>query len=250
MLLVADVGNTSTTFGLFRGRRLLRQWRHATESGRTGARYVAQLKRHLGKNKPTACVFGSVVPQLDRPLKTAVKRATGLTAIAITPRSKLGFKLKVDRPREVGADRVLNTLAALELYGKPAIVLDFGTATTFDCISRGGDYIGGAILLGPDLAAKALNRHTAKLPQVRMAKTRRVIGRNTVECIQAGLYHGYLGMVQHVLKASIRELGGRPKVIATGGLARLFAKDLVEVQAVEPDLTLHGLRLAYAKVAR
>ncbi|HVE11901.1 MAG TPA: type III pantothenate kinase [Elusimicrobiota bacterium] len=249
MLLAADIGNTNVTLGAFEGARLVRQWRLATDPGRTADEYGSEVlsfwERTFPGRRPEAFVYGSVVPKLDHVFETLSRKYLGLRPRAVGARSRLGIRIKVDKPSEVGADRVLNALAAHRLYGGPAIVLDFGTATTFDCVSARGDYLGGAILIGPRLAAEALARATAKLPEVEIVPTRRVIGKNTVECIQAGLYYGYLGMVRLVLEKSIKEMGRpRAKVIATGGLARLFAKDLGKVRMAE-DLTLQGLRLAY-----
>ncbi len=250
MLLAADIGNTSITLAAFRGRRLVKRWRLISDPRRTSAAYARDLASVAGRRGFDAVIYGSVVPRLDRTFAAAVRRRFGIQPIAVTPRSRLGFKVRVDKPSEVGADRLLNALAAHRLYGGPAIVLDFGTATTFDCIASNGDYLGGAILLGPELAAKALRLYTAKLPEVRVAPTRRVIGKNTVECIQAGLYHGYIGMVERVLRLTARELtrGRRRKVhvLATGGLAGPFARSLPMVRRVVPDLTLLGLRDAYA----
>lgn len=164
----------------------------------------------------------------------------------VGPRSPLGLKLRVEEPDQVGADRLLNALAAWRLYGGPAVVLDFGTATTLDCLSARGEYLGGAILVGPELMARALSEHTARLPQVDLAKPRRYVAKNTVECIQVGLYHGYLGMLESILSATLREMRA-PKalVLATGGLAELYAPAVKRVRRVVPDLTLQGLRLAY-----
>lgn len=250
MLLAADIGNTNITLAAFRGRRLVKRWRLISDPRRSAAAYARDLARIGGRRGFEAVIYGSVVPKLDRTFALAVRRRFGVMPIAVTPRSKLGFEIRVDKPSEVGADRLLNSLAAYRLFGGPAIVLDFGTATTFDCIAANGDYLGGAILLGPELAAKALRLYTAKLPEVKVAPTRRVIGKNTVECIQAGLYHGYVGMVERVLRLTVLELtrGRRRKVniLATGGLARPFARALPMVRRVVPDLTLLGLRDAYA----
>jgi type III pantothenate kinase len=171
--------------------------------------------------------------------------------LEVTPKSPLGIKLKVDKPSEVGADRLLNALAAHRMFNSPAIVIDFGTATTFDCISAKGDYLGGAILLGPALAAESLSLHTAKLPKVSVRPTKRVVGKNTIECIQAGLYYGYAGMIKNVLDLSLKEMcrdsrkRRRIKVITTGGLAGLFNEELERVDLNVPDLTLNGLQAAY-----
>lgn len=246
MLLAVDVGNTNLTVGVFAGDRLLRQWRLETDPRRSADWYARALKCPFRKLPalPDAVVYGSVVPGLDRTLESALNKAFGLKASAVGPRSRLGFKLKVKTPGQVGADRVLNAVALKALVGAPAIAIDFGTATTFDCVDASGDYMGGAILLGPNSAARALHEFTAKLPLVKVRKPPRAIGRDTVECLEAGLYFGYLGMVREVLARTKAEMGGKPAVVATGGLAPLFLKDLPGVRA-EPDLTLHGLRIAH-----
>lgn len=243
MLLALDVGNTNVTAGLYAGRRLLSQWRHETRAA--AGELATAARRH--KARVDAVVIGSVVPQVDAKLRAAVRRSFGVEPVFVTPRSALGLKLRVKTPSQVGADRILNALAARELFGAPAVVIDFGTATTFDVLSRAGDYLGGAILPGPKLAAVILHEKTAKLPLVPVAKPKRVIGRDTVECIQAGLYFGYLGMIEKVLTLTLRELDARATVIATGGLARLFLPDLRGVEHA-PDLTLDGLRIAYERL--
>jgi type III pantothenate kinase len=246
LLLAVDVGNTNLTVGAFAGDRLIRQWRIATDPRRSAEWYARGLKgpfRSLPR-LPDAVVYGSVVPALDRVLQAAVKKAFGLKALAVTPRSKLGIKLKVKTPSQVGADRILNAAALRALVGGPAIAIDFGTATTFDCVDAEGDYVGGAILLGPNSAARALHEFTAKLPLVKIRKPARAVGRDTVSCIEAGLYFGYLGMIGEVLARTKAEMGGRPAVVATGGLAPLFLADLPGVRH-EPHLTLQGLRCAH-----
>ncbi len=251
MLLALDVGNTNITLGAFEGPRLAREWR--LETGRA----PTQLGRKLlslvraGRLKADAVVYGSVVPAINRVLEQAVREACGVRPLAVTPRSPLGLRLKVRRPLEVGADRILNALAAFELSRGPAVVLDFGTATTFDCVSREGDYLGGAILPGPRMAALALAEGTAQLPLVEIRRPRRAIGRDSVECLQSGLYFGYLGMVEKMLALTLRELremgAPRARVLATGGLAGLFARDMPGIPLVR-DLTLQGLRIAYERL--
>lgn len=254
MLLALDVGNTNITVGAFKGESLQRTWRLSTDLKKTTDEYGVALKSlwpaELGPVE--WAIYGSVVPDLDRTIETAVRQYLGVKPEVVSYLSPLGIRLKVDKPREVGVDRILNALAVYRLYGGPAVVIDFGTATTFDCVSIDGEYLGGAILPGPRLAAAALHEHTAQLPEVAVAKPKRVIGKNTVECIQAGLYYGYLGMLERVLHETIAEMGtGRrsPKFIATGGLAKLFAGDLANIPQV-PDLTLQGLRLAHEALGK
>ena len=252
MLLALDVGNSNITAGVFAGRDLLATWRHETSSpSRVICRDLAvELRRR--RLKITACVYGSVVPRLDAVFKRAIQSSLRCPFVAVTPSSRLGMKLLVSKPAQVGADRILNALAAYELTRGPAVVLDFGTATTFDCVSVSGDYLGGAIMLGPRLAAEALHDRTAKLPLVPVKRPRRAIGKDTLECIQAGLYYGYLGMISGMLARTIAEMrfqGGRsPRLLATGGLAFLFARDLPKNMRIERDLTLQGLRIAHGRL--
>ena len=244
MLLAADAGNTNITLGLYRGERLAAVGRVETHPLRGAGAYAREVAAFARGEEVDGLVFGTVVPAL-RPGLLASARALGVRAVEVGPASKVGLRLAVRTPSQVGADRVLNALAARELYGAPVVVVDFGTATTFDCVSRRGDYLGGAILPGPRLAAKALALHTAKLPEVPIAATRRVIGKDTVECIQAGLYWGYLGMIERVLKETLREMRSpKARVVLTGGLAPLFARRL-KGAVHAPNLTLDGLRLAY-----
>lgn len=256
MLLAVDIGNTHWTVGAFRGGRLLKLWRLATDPRKTADEYGMVLSSMVSREegRVESVIYGSVVPALDAVFESASRAYFGAEAEAVTWRSPLGIRLRVDRPQEVGVDRLLNALAVARLHGGPAVVIDFGTATTFDCLSASGDYLGGAILIGPRLAAQALAERTAQLPLVELRKPRKVIGTNTVECIQAGLYHGYLGMIDRVLEDTLRELkpaaaGRRPRVLVTGGLGGIFSKDLGRPHVLVPDLTLQGLRLAHEALA-
>ncbi|MBI2788802.1 MAG: type III pantothenate kinase [Elusimicrobia bacterium] len=245
MLLAVDVGNTNITVGVFAGDRLQRQWRLETDPRRSSEWYGRALKCPFRKldGSPTRVVVGSVVPGLDAVLSEAITNSFSVKPMFVTPSSPLGLKLKVRTPAQVGADRILNALALRDLTDGPSIAIDFGTATTFDCVDAKGAYVGGAILLGPNSAARALHEFTAKLPLIKVRKPRTVIGKDTEHCLEAGLYFGYLGMIREVLARTKKELGGRPVVAATGGLAPLFLKDLPGVRH-EPDLTLNGLRIA------
>lgn len=246
MILCCDVGNTQVTLGAYEGPELLGQWRLASDARKTADEYGALISQCLAKAeglpRARAVAVGSVVPALTPVFEELSRRYFGLEPLVVGPETRLGLKLKVDNPAEVGADRILNALAAWKLHGAPAVVLDFGTATTFDCVSSRGEYLGGAICIGPQLASRALSAGTAQLPEVELRKPARVVGRNTLECLQVGLYQGYLGMIRAVLKETLREMGGRPKLLATGGLARVYAPEL-GIRVV-PDLTLQGLRLA------
>jgi type III pantothenate kinase len=250
LLLAVDAGNTSVTVGLFRGSRLLRRGRMptATASGldrELGARLAAAVG--LGGNSAplSGAATASVVPGLDRKLATAVA-SFGCPVFSVTPSSPLGLTLKVRTPREVGADRIVNALAARELVGIPSLVVDIGTAVTVDCVTAEGAYGGGSIMPGPGMAAEALRDRTAKLPYVEPARVRRAIGTDTESCIRAGLYFGCLGMVRGMVEKTLEELGGGPaKVVVTGGFAGLYGRGLGPDYCIMPDLTLQGLRPAF-----
>lgn len=254
MLLALDAGNTNVTAGVFSGQRLVHRFRIETAGASTASlSRVFRAETAGWAGGISAAVFGSVVPRLDRALRRSLFETFGVRPREVGPASRLGMRLRVKTPREVGADRILNALAAFERARGAAVVIDFGTATTFDCVSRKGDYLGGAILPGPNMAAKALNEHTAKLPLVPVARPRRVVGKDTVECIQAGLYFGYLGMIEKVLGLTIAEMrrtgeGARIAVLATGGLSALFGKELPGGAVAAPDLTLEGLRIAFSRL--
>lgn len=253
MLLVVDIGNTSITVGVFKGKRLIATWRHPSNGGISAKKLEKDLLREAKRSRVriSAAVFGSVVPRLDKKIAEAIRKAFGVLPIQVGPESALGLSVRVKHPKEVGADRVLNALAAKKIYGLPAIVIDFGTATTFDCVSRKGEYLGGAILPGPKIMAESLKEKTAKLPLVEIQKPKRAIGKDTIECIEAGLYFGYLGMIENLLKLSLSEMGvlaGETSILATGGLSWLFRRELPKGCAFAPDLTLEGLRVAWEKL--
>lgn len=252
MLLALDVGNTNITLGVFHAGKLGRQWRLETAEALRPGRLAGTLSK-AGRGI-RAVVYGSVVPDLDRALEKAVRRVFELRAVRVGPSSALGIRLRVEEPRQVGADRVLNALAAFRRTGSACVVVDFGTATTFDCVSVRGEYLGGAILPGPRMAARALARETAKLPEVAVRRPARVVGKTTAECIQAGVYFGYLGMIEKILTLTLREMGregrGRSiRVLVTGGLSSLFARDMPKTWKIVPDLTLEGLSIAHEILA-
>lgn len=254
--MAADIGNTAVTLGAFRGPRLLRRWSLPSDSGRGAEGYGRAVRVLLRSALPGAevgaFVFGSVVPALERTFETLARRHLGVSALRVGPRSPLGIRLRVEKPSEVGVDRVLNALAAHRLYGSPAVVLDFGTATTFDCVGKGGDYLGGSILIGPALAARSLARGTAMLPEAEIRPARSFIGRNTEQCLRVGLFQGYLGMVREVLRGTLREMSpgraGGVRVIVTGGWGGAFARHIPRAR-LAVDLTLQGLRLAHELIS-
>ncbi len=251
MLLTLDVGNTEITAGLFRGDALTGHWRLTTNPDRTPDEWGAALGvflDHAGHspNEVRATVVASVAPAVTQSLTEAVRSLTGGEVRVIDATSPLPITLDVDEPRSVGADRIINTLAAVERYHADTIVVDFGTATTFDCITADGRFIGGVIMPGLRTSADQLTRRAAKLPATELQPPTRVIGRRTEECIQAGVLLGTADAVDGIVRRILKEwpTGRVPRVVATGGLARTVAPLTQTIETVDPDLTLHGLRVA------
>lgn len=250
MLLTIDVGNTNVTLGLFNGEQLGPRWRLATEHERMPDEYGLQLLGLLGHagRKPqdlTGVCLASVVPPLTGRFCEACRNYLGHDPLVVDAGVKTGVRIRYEDPRAVGADRVADTAAVQKLYGTPACVVDFGTATTFDAISANGDYLGGAIAPGIGIAAEALFQRAAKLPRVELQRPPSAIGRNTVHSMQSGLLFGYAALVEGMVARFRKELGPQTKVIATGGLAELMAKETDAIQFVAPWLTLDGLRIIW-----
>ncbi len=250
MLLAIDIGNTNIVLGLYRGEELLSRWRIATDHRRMSDEYamlLINLFAHAGHQpeRVTGIAMASVVPPLTRTFEALCRDYFGQEPLVVDVGVKTGVRIRYDNPREVGADRVVNAAAAYRLYGGPACVVDFGTATTFDAISREGDYLGGAIAPGIVISAEALFRYAAKLPRVDLVRPPRVIGTNTVHSMQSGLIFGYVGLVEGMVARFRRELGEDMRVIATGGLAEVIASETKVIQVVNPWLTLEGLRMIY-----
>ncbi|MBC7325049.1 MAG: type III pantothenate kinase, partial [Moorella sp. (in: Bacteria)] len=238
--------------GLYKGRQLQCHWRLASDRQKTADEYgliLRQLGHYQGVNPDAlkAAVLASVVPTLTQTLTLMLEEIFNCRALVIGPGVKTGMPIRFDNPREVGADRIVNGVAVYELYGGPAIVVDFGTATTFDAISAGGEYLGGAIAPGIGIATDALFARAAKLPRVELARPPQVIGKNTVACMQAGIMYGFMGQVEGIVNRMKAELGGRAVVVATGGLAGLIAPEVNCVDKVDPLLTLEGLRIIYER---
>jgi len=252
MLLALDVGNTETTVGLFQGEQLAGHWRLTTTTARTPDEWAALLSAYLvnAGHSPSgvrAAVVASVAPLVTQSLCDGLTAATGVTPVLVDPRSNLPIRLDVDEPLTVGADRVVNTLAAARLFKRDTIVVDFGTATTFDCITADARFIGGVIMPGIRTASDELVRRTAKLPATELTPPERVIGKRTEDCIRAGVLWGTADAVDGIIRRIRAEWpapGGAPHVVATGGLAPLVAPLTREIESVQPDLTLIGLRLA------
>ena len=252
MLLVLDVGNTNTVIGLYEGDALVECWRIQTNSGRTSDEWGIQLRallEHRGHRPDAvaAVIVSCVVPSALYSLESMAHRAFGVTAEVVGPGLKTGMRILYDNPREVGADRVVNAVAAYERYGGPTVVVDFGTATTLDCITADGAYLGGLIAPGFGISADALFRSASKLPRVEPRRPARVVGRNTIESIQAGLYYGYVDLVDGLVRRVQAELQTDARVVATGGLAALIAESSATIQNVDDDLTLYGLLLIHQR---
>lgn len=250
MLLAVDIGNTSTTLGVFDGEKLRATWHMATGVHRMSDEYAAlllNLLRQQGMDTADikAVALCSVVPPLISTFEELFKRYFNISPLVVGTGVKSGVRIRMDNPREVGADRIADAAAAHHLYGGPVIVIDLGTATTFGIISKEGDYIGGIIATGIATAAEALFTRTAQLPRVELASPKHVIGSNTVAAIQSGIIYGYASLVEGMLSRIWKELGVKAKVVATGGYAGLIAKETKVIDVVNPDLTLIGLRLIY-----
>ena len=252
MLLVIDIGNTNTVLGLYDGDRLVHDFRLESSTKRTTDEYHVLLVSLLGvaglhRKEVTACALASVVPALTERLVEAIDRAFDLETLVVGPGIKTGMPILYENPREVGADRIVNAVAAYERVKGPVIVVDFGTATTFDCISAKGEYLGGAIAPGLEIALGALSTHAAKLPRVEVAKPPRAIGRNTVNSIQSGVIFGYVGLVDGLVERIRQEMDAKPAVLGTGGLAHLIQPESRTIEEVDEYLTLDGLRLIYER---
>ena len=252
MLLALDVGNTNTVVGVFDGPSLKVNWRLSTRRTGTSDEYGIFIKSlfdfaGLDFRAVTAVILSTVVPTVQGPLEEMSRQFFGVEPMVVGPGIKSGMPILYDAPREVGADRIVNAVAAFEEYGGPCIVVDFGTATTFDAISAQGEYLGGVICPGIGISAEALFQRAAKLPRVEITRPKAVIGRTTVHSMQSGLYFGYLSLVEGLVARMRKELDGSPKVIATGGLANLLLAGSTIVDRVDPLLTLTGLRILYER---
>ena len=250
MLLCIDIGNTNITFGLYEGKRLGPCWRIRTIHDKMPDEYgilLDQLFRYRGHRpeKVTGIAIASVVPPLTPTFVQVCREYLGHEPLVVDAGVRTGVRIRYDNPREVGADRVVDAAAVRALYGVPACVVDFGTATTFDAVSAEGDYLGGAIAPGIGIAAQALFERTAKLPRVELTRPPSAIGRNTVHSMQSGLLFGYVGLVEGMVARFKAELGPETRVVATGGLAEIIARETDVIDVVDPWLTLHGLRIIY-----
>jgi len=253
MLLAVDVGNTNTDLGVFRGEALVSRWCLSTGRDRTVDEYGVAIRNLFSADglnllEVQAMAVSCVVPPLESVLEAVARRYLKITPLFVAPGIKTGMPVLVDNPQEVGADRIVNGVAAYARFQDAVIVVDFGTATTFDAISAKGEYLGGAIAPGLGISAQALFEATAKLPRIDLRRPDRAIGKSTVASMQSGVFFGYLGLVREILIRMREEMGRKPRVIATGGLGYLLTPELShQLDEVDPNLTLTGLRLLHER---
>ena len=250
MLLCVDIGNTNIVLGVYRGEELLTHWRISTDHQRMPDEYGILLlnllaQQGISANEITGAALASVVPPITDTYTEMLHDYLRLQPLIVGSGTKTGVAIRYDNPREVGADRVVNAVAAYRLYGGPACIVDFGTATTFDALSSSGEYLGGAIAPGVRMAAEGLFRGTAKLPRIDLQRPPKAIGSNTVDSMRSGILFGYVGLVEGMVARFRRELGGNMRVIGTGGLARVIAAETEIIETVDVWLTLKGLRMIY-----
>jgi len=258
LILVLDVGNTNIVLGAYKGKNLIADWRLATDNNRTADEYGIQVTqlfmlKKLSLEEVEGVIVSSVVPNIMYTIEHMIRKYFNKTPIIVGPGIKTGINIKYDNPKEVGADRIVNAVAAHEMYKRALIIIDFGTATTFCAVTKNGDYLGGAISPGIKISSEALFERAAKLPRVELIKTPGVICKNTVTSMQAGIVYGYTGTVDYIVERMKNEMEDYgeidPLVIATGGLATLINKDSKYIAKVSPYLTLEGLRILYEKNA-
>ena len=255
MLLALDLGNTNTVFGVYdTNDKLVMHWRLSTQKERTVDEYGILLRNLFALEKIDAkkirrVIIASVVPPLDPVLNEMVSAYFAVKPVFVT-HENAGIPVLYDDPREVGADRIVNAVAVVEKYGKPAIVVDFGTATTFDAITAGGEYRGGVIAPGIVISAQALYEHAAKLPRIEIQKPANVIGSSTTGSMQSGLFYGYVALVDGIITRMKKELGSGTRVIGTGGQAPFISQETKLIETVDPNLTLDGLQLVASRLSK
>ncbi|MGL4991952.1 MAG: type III pantothenate kinase [Sarcina sp.] len=256
MILLIDAGNTNIVLGLSKNDDYIASWRISTDAKKTSDEYAIQVMQlfnqsNLNPNEVEGIIISSVVPNIMHSVENMVRKCFKKEPLIIGPGIKTGINIKYDNPREVGADRIVNAVAAYEEHKRALIIVDFGTATTYCAITEKGDYLGGNICPGIKISSEALFERAAKLPRVELEKPKHIICKNTVTSMQAGIIYGYIGQVEYIvrrMKDEMKELGEKePLVIATGGLANLINKETKVIDRVEPKLTLEGLKILYDK---
>jgi type III pantothenate kinase len=252
LILVMDVGNTNIVLGVYKADELAAYWRISTDRDKSAdelGMLVLQLFNYEGikSDRIKGIIISSVVPNLMYTLEHMTRKYFNVKALVVGPGIKTGMHIKYDNPKEVGADRIVNAVAAYELYGGPVIIIDFGTATTFCVVSKNGEYLGGAIAPGIKISSEALFQRAAKLPRVELVKPETVIGKNTINSMQAGIIFGYVGQVDYIVNRMKQELNTDVTVVATGGLAKLIASESQTINRVNGLLTLEGLRIIYKR---
>ena len=256
MILLVDVGNTNIVLGVYDDNKYIASWRISTDAKKTSDEYSIQVMQLFNQNKLDAnevegIIISSVVPNIMHSLENMIKKCFDKEAIIVGPGIKTGINIKYDNPKEVGADRIVNAVAVNELYGEDAIIIDFGTATTFCALTKEANYLGGCIVPGVKISTDALFERAAKLPRVELEVPKSIICKNTIASIQAGILYGYIGQVEYIvnkIKLEMESKGAKkPLVVATGGLSKLIAKHTKVIDKVNSDLTLEGLRIIYDK---
>lgn len=256
MILLVDVGNTNIVIGVYKDNDYIAGWRISTDSKKTSDEYGIQMiqlfnQNDLNPKEVTGIIISSVVPNIMHSLENMIKKSFNIDPIIVGPGVKTGINIKYDNPKEVGADRIVNAVAAHEIYRRDVIIIDFGTATTYCAVTEGGNYLGGCICPGVRISSDALFERAAKLPRVELELPKSIICKNTVSSMQAGILYGYIGQVEYIVKKMKEEMSTKeknePYVIATGGLANLISRNSTAIDEVNPDLTLEGLKILYDK---
>lgn len=252
MIFVVDIGNTNIVLGVYKDNQLIQHWRMATDRSKSEEEYGMFLKQLMDHHRISffdikGVVISSVVPTLTGTLENMIKRYFNKNPLIVGPGIKTGIKINIENPKELGADRIVNALAGIEIYGTPLIIVDFGTATTFDYIDEMGIYQGGAIAPGINISTEALYQKAAKLPRVDLEKTNNVIGKNTINAMQSGIIFGFVGQVDSITERIIQQSNKKPKVVATGGLASLIVSESKTIDVVNSFLTLEGLIRVYQR---
>lgn len=247
-ILVVDLGNTNIVLGVYSGDELVSSWRLATARDRTADEYGILARQFVADSIQSSLdgvIVASVVPPLNTAMTVMIQKYFGVDPLFVEPGVKTGIAIHVDNPLEVGADRIVNCAAAHHVWGGPTVIVDFGTATTFDVVTANAEYVGGVIAPGLNISAEALFARAARLPRVDIRQPEHVVGTNTVVNMQSGIYYGYLGLVDGILSRIRREVNGIQRVVATGGLATLFEGESEHIDEVDPELTMKGLKLIY-----